>query len=713
MAARLLLCALCAAVAAADRRARGAAAAQVTPLQKVVQMLEDVKAKGKQEKQAEETEFSEFQEWCEGVRAAKTKSIKEAEAQIMQLQADIQKAEADAETLSGEIADLEATISKAEAEVANATSVRKREKADYLTEHADLSESIDACQRAVSTLQARSADVPQSLAQLRASSAVPSDAKAVISAFLATQSESGREARAPEANAYEFQAGGVVALLEKLELKFKDQLLVLEKEEINSKSSYEVLMQRLTDDIKEDKATVMMKTKAKAARLDDAAVAKGDLQTTEATKAEDEKTLSDTTAECQARSEEFEKNQVTRAAEVKAIEQAVEILSSDAVSGNAATYLPAALLQASTSAGRALAQLQGGRHAEQAARQRVVDLLQAQARRLKSRFLALAASRAAADPFAKVKTMVQELIFKLKEQANAEADSHAYCQTELATNKQTRTNKASEVEELTATSEELAAESVQLTDEITELSDAIAEIKGQQAEATKMRGEEKATNAKTVADAKVAQAAVAKATQVLREFYAKSAEASFMQSAQGNEAGSVLRGEMSQAGKAPYKGMQDTSTGIFGMLEVVLSDFVRLETETQQAEEAAATSYQKFMDESNESVAVKEKAVEHKTSKKALVDEKARSTERDLKLTQEELDKASAYRDTLKTQCVDAGFSYEERVKAREAEIQSLREALEVLDQSNLALSEPRGSLMRVALTAAANDAVARVTCSP
>jgi len=296
----------------------------------------------------------------------------------------------------------------------------------------------------------------------------------------------------------------------------------------------------------------------------------------------------------------------------------------------------------------------------------------------------LAASRIDADPFVKVKKMIQEMIVKLTEEANSEADAHAYCQTELATNKQTRTNKASEVEELTAASEQLAAESAKLADEIQQLSDAIAELKGQQAEATKIRGEEKATNTKTVADAKEAQIGVAKAAQVLRDFYTQASESSFLQGAQGDGAGQMLRSEMSQASSAPYKGMQDTSTGIFGMLEVVLSDFVRLETETLQAEDAAASACQKFMDESNESIAVKEAEVEHKTSTKGLTDEKARSTTRELKLTQEELDKALDYHEKLKAQCVDAGLSYEDRVKAREAEIQSLKEALGVLDQSDL-----------------------------
>merc|ERR1719171_2201921 len=100
--------------------------------------------------------------------------------------------------------------------------------------------------------------------------------------------------------------------------------------------------------------------------------------------------------------------------------------------------------------------------------------------------------------------MIKAMIVKLMEEANSEADHKAYCDTELATNKQTRENKAAEVEELTAAVEKHTAEIEQLAVEITQLSDAIAEIRKQQAEATKIRNEEKATNAETVADAKEA-----------------------------------------------------------------------------------------------------------------------------------------------------------------------------------------------------------------
>merc|ERR1719330_716514 len=275
--------------------------------------------------------------------------------------------------------------------------------------------------------------------------------------------------------------------------------------------------------------------------------------------------------------------------------------------------------------------------------------------------------------------MIKDLIVKLMEQANTEADHKAYCDTELATNRQTREIKTSEVDELSANIEKDTATSAQLSEEIAELSDSIADLRRQQALASKNRNAEKATNAKTVEEAKAAQAAVERATQILKAFYANAADATLLQG------GSGLRQEMALAAQAPYKGMQSESGGIMGFLEVILSDFARLESETSAAEDRAAAMYEKFMDESNHDVAVKETEKQHKEDSKQQTDANIASFKKELQLTQGELDAALAYYDKLKPDCVDHSLSYSERVQMREEEIQSLKEALNILNQQDLA----------------------------
>merc|ERR1719498_1906393 len=127
--------------------------------------------------------------------------------------------------------------------------------------------------------------------------------------------------------------------------------------------------------------------------------------------------------------------------------------------------------------------------------------------------------------------MIKDLIVRLMEESTEEAEHKGWCDTELATNKQTRADKAESVDLLTAKKDQLTADISKLAEDIADLSDAIAAIDVAVAKATEVRSAEKEKNAKTVADAQEAQEAVASAIQILNEFYAKAAEStSFVQS---------------------------------------------------------------------------------------------------------------------------------------------------------------------------------------
>merc|ERR1719218_516113 len=106
-----------------------------------------------------------------------------------------------------------------------------------------------------------------------------------------------------------------------------------------------------------------------------------------------------------------------------------------------------------------------------------------------------------------------------------------------------------------------------------------------------------------------------------------------------------------------------------GFLEVILSDFARLQTETEMAESMGQSDYEKFMDESNEDAEVKGVEMDHKEKKKISTEEANRALKKELQLTQEELDKAIDYYEKLKPDCVDQGMSYEDRVAMRKEEI--------------------------------------------
>merc|ERR1719352_1715851 len=139
---------------------------------------------------------------------------------------------------------------------------------------------------------------------------------------------------------------------------------------MTSLGNFQVVEQQLTDNIKYDNKMIGEKTKMKAQRLEDEETALGDKEATEAALATDEQVLTDTNSECMAASDEFEKNQVMRAEEIKAIETAIGILSSDAVAGNAAKHLPASLAETSATS---FAQLRSVANGDSALRSRVSE----------------------------------------------------------------------------------------------------------------------------------------------------------------------------------------------------------------------------------------------------------------------------------------------------------------------------------------------------
>merc|ERR1719230_1542959 len=104
--------------------------------------------------------------------------------------------------------------------------------------------------------------------------------------------------------------------------------------------------------------------------------------------------------------------------------------------------------------------------------------------------------------------------------------------------------------------------------------------------------------------------------------------------------------------------MQSENGGVMGMLEVIQSDFARLEAETASSEAPAQKEYDEFMHTSEMDKTQKNKDIEHKTSKKQDNEQSLVQKSSDLEGTQKELDAALTYYDKLKPSCVDSGVSY-------------------------------------------------------
>merc|ERR1740133_939913 len=197
-----------------------------------------------------------------------------------------------------------------------------------------------------------------------------------------------------------------------LEKKFKEELSDTEAAETSREQNYDMNMIQLTDLIAHSKADREAKAGTKANRAAESAKAKGDLADTQTSLAMDQKTLAEMTSIFEQKSAVAKANQEVRKLELEALAKAIEIISNPNVSASYAGHINMAqtnFLQLTSSTRRALV------------KDKAAALLQKRALALKSNTLMALAAEMKANPFAKVVTMIEDLIAKLKEEAAAEA----------------------------------------------------------------------------------------------------------------------------------------------------------------------------------------------------------------------------------------------------------------------------------------------------
>jgi len=684
----------------------------VAGVQKVIQMLTDMQGKSKQEKNDEEVAFAKFTTWCSQESANLKSSIKGNGESIELLTSEIGKLQSESKQLAEAVTGLQADVQQYSADKKAADAQREKDHAAFLEESADFGESVDALERAITVLKKQDYDRASAAAALiQVSNAPQLDAKvrSIVTEFVSmmdSDDNKGPEYSAPEANGYENQSGGIVEMLKKLHDEFREKLATSQKEEMNSKHAYNMIVEDLTDSIENSDKDIEEKTAEKERKIEKTAENKKQLSATIDMKAENEKTLSDMTIECEEKKMSFAEKQQLRTEEIEAIGKAMEILKSGDVSGNAEKYMNLAQTKTAT----ALVQMRGSAVNEMdSPRRRVRDFLLSESDRLHSKPIALLAQKLMADPFAKVKSMIDNMITRLMKEAEEDANHEGFCDTEMGKSKVTRNKLSEDIDSLNAAVEDGKSTILSLTEDTATLSEEVSSLSMSKTEATTLRQAEKAKNDETVKDAKAAQAAVAAATAVLKDFYEKAATATgFLQvssekvepRAFGLKTGVKMGSSEWQALANPaYEGSTDTGHkegmqtfgeaetgqqdeakyGVMALLELILSDFASLEADTTAAETASQQAFDRFMVESKKDKAVKERKIEMNEADKASAELKMQEDIKELKATQDELLAADRYYDKLVPQCMDQGMTWEERVAARQAEIDSLKEALKIL----------------------------------
>lgn len=648
-----------------------------TPIGKILQILGDCESKIIREGEESQKVFDEFTEWCEDQSRNLAYEIKTGKAQKDELQATIEKEASSISALGTEIEEHVAAISADEKDLAAATKVREEEAADFAASSKELTEIIGALDRAIGLIEREMAKGGASMMQIKSAKNLVDAFKVMVQASVFSSADASRLTAlvqssssdddddsnfgAPDAAAYESHSGGIVDTLQGLLDKAEAQMADAQKKETTSKNNFEMLKQSLDDEIKYANKELSEAKQNLAGSQEGKATAEGDLSVTSKDVVEDEEASSDLHHDCLTRSQDFESETKSRGEELNAIGGAKKAVKE--VMG------AASFLQLASDSKDEPAKL-------------VFHFVRNLARKQDSQALAQLASRISsaihlssgqgADPFAKVKGLISDMLKKLEEDGAADASHKAYCDKEMAESKQKKIEKKAEVEHLSTKIDQKSSASAKLKEEVSDLQKELAQLASSTAEMDRLRSEEKSVFKVSKAESEQGLEGVKLALKVLRDYYAKSEK--------GHDAA------------------DGTSSGVIGLLEVVESDFSKGLAEMIAVEDAAEAAYYMETQKGAVTKKMKEQDVKYKTKEYTGLDKSVNEHTSDRDGAQEELDATLEYLEKLGNMCIAKPETYSERAARREAEIDGLRQALSILESETAFMQKSAKGSLRGAL---------------
>jgi len=663
----------------------------VSPVQKVVELLGECKAKVQNDLDAEAKAMNEYTAFCDDELKDKAYAVETAGRTINDLSAAAENARAQIATLTDEISTLGSSIAGKDGELAQATSVRNAQHSDFVAAEKELVQSVDELGRAASVLKKGMSFAQGSSQQKKVSAAITALSNIVDAEWLDVRSRRSLKsflqatAQAKESEdddlslsqpqakqvAYESSSGGIVKTVEEMQGKAEDTLSALRKKDMSDTHSFAMVESGLNDEIKHANQKLGSAKSSKSSNEEKQASATGKLGETQKSKAADESYSATLKSECDQKADDWSERQKSAKDEMGAIDKASEIL----VSG------VKAFVQTAAKTKRWSPDDNDEDDKTAAAREKVVAVLKQLSHDHRSYAMAQMASMAASDPFVKIRGLIEDMVSKLVKEANEDATHEAFCNEEMGKSTKSKEEKTMKVENYASRMDQASATIAELGEAVKTLEAEVAQIDKSQAEATSLRATEHADYAKSSKDFRDSAQAVARAIEVLKNYYQ----------------GASLVQVSSKTRQPDFGGQKsDTASTIISVLEMSEEDFTTLLAESEATEDAAAKAFTKLSDENKVSKAAKLAEAKGKESESKSLTTQLEHHKEDHASVSKELDAVLSYLDKLKPECESKAMSYEERKAARDNEIAGLKDALNILAGDSLALAQT-GRSLRVA----------------
>merc|ERR1719253_155634 len=147
---------------------------------------------------------------------------------------------------------------------------------------------------------------------------------------------------------------------------------------------------------------------------------------------------------------------------------------------------------------------------------------------------------------------------------------------------------------------------------------------------------------------------------------------------------------------AAHSSASGAGASIIGLLEVCESDFSKSLAEIINTEESAASAYDQESKQNEIERTTKEQDVKYKGKEATSLDKGVAEANSDREGVQAELDAVMEYSAKIEEQCIAKAEPYAERKARRAAEIDGLKEALEILESETALLQKGKRHLRAI-----------------
>jgi uncharacterized small protein (DUF1192 family) len=468
---------------------------------------------------------------------------------------------------------------------------------------------------------------------------------------------------------YAPQSGQIFGILKQMKETFETNLSASQKEEMQAQAAYEDLKAAKEAEIKAGTELKDTKTQELADTDEKLAQSKQDLEDTRNSLSADQKFLMNLKETCQMTDQEWEERQKSRAEEIKAVSEALAILSSDDAHDTFTKTFNFVQTKVETT--------------DRQNRDKASALLFKAAKANGNPRLAALAARVRLDAFTKVKAAIDDMIAALLKEKADEIKHKDFCTEGINTNERESELKARDISELEAEISDLTMTIDELTKSIATLEAEIAEMQTQLKRAGEDREMENKDFQQTVADQRETKALLKKAYDVLAAVFKK-----FIQ-LEAKESKQEPAGPPPPPGFKEYK-QSSGSGGVMGMLEQIMRDTETLEAEAIKAESDAQKAYETYVKDTNKSIEEKTRDITNKTEEKATADGDKVAAEEAKETAMNEQQQLMNENADLHKSCDFTLKNFDIRQEARDQEVEALRQAKAILSGAKFLFLQKR-----------------------